>query len=910
MKRNFKIISLTLMLTLSLIFSFYGRTEEKISQSAWKIEDIVNQEYVGSIEISPDGASTVWVKTTPNKEKDRRASHLYLTNLRDESETLQLTRGDESEFSPKWSPSGKIISFLCSRKAKKEEEEKEKKEETPVIQVWFLDRRGGEPWQVTQLPMGVISYEWVDENRLLLLARESRTLLEQQQKEKKDTAYVAEDQEHMTPQRLFLFDIKEKKATRITTNTDQISNFELSHNKKWVLTRNEQSVRYEVDKKIKPKFFLVNMEDKSSTELFADPTFKPVLMAWAMDDQGFYFSVLKTSDYVNEGPGADFLYYFDINSKKYEEVPLDWGWGLFYLGFQARDDGFIAALAYGARPKWRRYFKNGSTYIYKELEGKHYPNIYGLALQEKGNTAIYSYSTASQPTQWFLASLEGNVLKSEKPIIEVNSNFKDKPKAKTEVIKWVGALDEPVEGILYYPHNYQEGKRYPLFLSIHGGPTGVDMDVFDESWGGYPNLLAQKGAFVLLPNYHGSGGYGQSFAESIKGHYYDLEIPDILKGIDTLIQKGMVDPDRLGTMGWSNGGILTVALSVWTDRFKVAGVGAADVDWISDYGNCAFGVSFDNYYFKGSPWDQVEHYLQKSPLFHLKDMKIPTIIFHGTEDTNVPYEQGWEYYRALQQIGKAPVRFIVFPGEPHGLGKLTHQQRKMEEEIAWFDKHFFKTAEAQNEALKKGSPLDIAIKMAGFARVGNSYGQRIKRNLVPEFVKTEDLEVCRFEVTRAQWASFDKNFKFEPGTENYPVSNITFNQAKKYTAWLKSIMGKTYRLPTVAEAEKLAKKMDKNDNNLECWAGYTLNSDDAKLLLEKVKALKGFVPLLLPVDRFPGVGEEMIYGLGGNVAEWALDEKGAGKVIGYSAISYPDPNAGYAQPPIEYTGLRIVKSIK
>jgi len=908
MKNSFKIISLTLILSLSLIFSFYGRAEEKTSKSAWKIEDIINQEYAGRIEISPDGGWAVWVKTTPHKEKDRRVSHLYLTSLKDESETLQLTRGDESEFSPKWSPSGKLISFLSSRKGK--EEKVEPKEETLGTQVWFLDRRGGEPWQVTNLPMGVISYEWVDENCILLLARESRTLLEQQQKEKKDTAYVAEDQEHMTPQRLFLFNIKEKKATRITANSDQISNFELSHSKKWVLTRNEQSVRYGVDKKIKPKYFLVNLEDKSSTELFPDPAFKPVLMAWAMDDQGFYFSVLKTSDYINEGPGADFLYYFDMNSKKYEEVPLDWGWGLFYLGFQVRDDGFIAALANGARPKWRRYFKNEGSYTYKDLEGTHYPNIYGLALQEKGSTAIYSYSTASQPTQWFLASLEGNVLKSEKPIIEVNANFKDKAKAKTEVIKWNGALDEPVEGILYYPHDYQEGKRYPLFLSIHGGPTGVDMDVFDESWGGYPNLLAQKGAFVLLPNYHGSGGYGQSYAESIKGHYYDLEIPDILKGIDTLIQKGMVDPDRLGTMGWSNGGILTVALSVWTDRFKVAGVGAADVDWISDYGNCAFGVSFDNYYFKGSPWDQVEHYLQKSPLFHLKDMKIPTIIFHGTEDTNVPYEQGWEYYRALQQIGKAPVRFIVFPGEPHGLGKLTHQQRKMEEEIAWFDKYFFKTVEAQNEALKKGSPLDIAIKMAGFARVGNAYGQKIKGYLVPELVKTEELEVGRFEVSRAQWASFDKKYKFEPGTENYPVGNITFEQAKKYAAWLKNITGKNYRLPTVAEAEKLAKKADKNDNNLEYWAGYTLNSDDAKLLLEKVKALKGFAPLLLPVDRFPGVGEEMIYGLGGNVAEWASDEKGAGKGIGYSAISYPDPNAGYTQPLLEYTGLRIVKSLK
>src|SRR4030042_4207740 len=99
---------------------------------------------------------------------------------------------------------------------------------------------------------------------------------------------------------------------------------------------------------------------------------------------------------------------------------------------------------------------------------------------------------------------------------------------------------------------------------IHGGPTGVDMDAFSESWGAYPNLMAQRGAFVLEPNYHGSGGYGQKFAESIKGKYYEVGLPDILAGVDELIKKGWVDGDKLGTLGWSNGGILTIGLTTWT----------------------------------------------------------------------------------------------------------------------------------------------------------------------------------------------------------------------------------------------------------------------------------------------------------------------------------------------------------
>ncbi|MBA7496300.1 hypothetical protein ES702_06899 [subsurface metagenome] len=516
--------------------------------------------------------------------------------------------------------------------------------------------------------------------------------------------------------------------------------------------------------------------------------------------------------------------------------------------------------------------------------------------------------TASKPAQWFLATLKGNSLQTKKQITELNTHLKNKTKAKTEVIKWIGALNEEIEGVLYYPHNYIKDKRYPLILMIHGGPTGVDLDSFRESWIDYPNMMAQKGAFVLRPNYHGSGGYGQQFAESIKGHYYEYEIPDMLKGIDYLVKKGLVDPDKLGTMGWSNGGILTIGLSVWSDRFKIAGVGAADVNWTSDYGNCHFGVSFDNYYFKGAPWDELEHYIKKSPLFHLKDMKVPTIIFHGTEDTNVPYSQGWEYYRALQQIGKAPVRFIIFPGQKHVFNKLTHQHRKMKEEIEWFDKYFFKTLKKENEAFKKGSPLDIAIKKEKFEKAGLLYGKKFKGFLIPELVKTEEAEVGRFEVTRAQWTAFDKKYKYQPGTRNFPVNGIAFEDALKYVKWLSKLTGEKYRLPKILEAQKLAKKGGKDDNTLDYWAGYSLNPDDAKLLLQKVKALKASASLLLPVDSRPASGEEMIYGLGGNVAEWAVDEKGKGKIIGRSAITPIDPSSNYDQPSLDYVGLRVFKN--
>src|SRR5258707_11804121 len=117
-----------------------------------------------------------------------------------------------------------------------------------------------------------------------------------------------------------------------------------------------------------------------------------------------------------------------------------------------------------------------------------------------------------------------------------------------------------------------------------------------------------------------------------------------------------------------------------------------------------------------------ELYIRKSPFFKLGKVKAPVLIFHGTADNQVPPAQSWSFFRALQYYDKVPVKFVVFPGEPHGPRKLTHQMRKVEEEVAWFDKYFFKAALPANEAVKEGSPLAGALRTKSLARSGSSYG--------------------------------------------------------------------------------------------------------------------------------------------------------------------------------------------
>jgi hypothetical protein len=293
-------------------------------------------------------------------------------------------------------------------------------------------------------------------------------------------------------------------------------------------------------------------------------------------------------------------------------------------------------------------------------------------------------------------------------------------------------------------------------------------------------------------------------------------------------------------------------------------------------------------------------------------IKAPVLIFHGTADNNVPPAQSWSYFRALQYYGKVPVKFVMFPGEPHGPRKLTHQMRKVEEEMAWFDKYFFKTTPVENEALKAGSPLDFALKTNNIARTGGNYGSTLagkgKSVLLPEVVKRGEIEIGRFEVTRAQFAAFDKNYKVDPGTENYPANGVAFEQAKAYAEWLSKLTGQSWRLPTEKEAAGWHDKKD-GENTLDYWAAYAPNPDDTNRLRQKVKELGGNAPLLKPVGTFAGQGQEdqeLVFDLGGNVAEWVALPDGKGKAEGGSADCPSDPRSKCAAA-AEYIGFRVVR---
>ncbi len=869
--------------------------------SSWTVDDVIRAESASSFVISPNSEQAVWVKSSHDSEKNEFRRHLFITDLKT-GEIRQLTQGAANCTSPKWSPDGINIAFLSSR------EQPGVKKKPEGNQIWILPLQGGDSWPLTSEQRQIQDYAWKNNESLICMKEEDAGYQETQVKELKDQGNAIDDASLEPPIRLFEVELESKKLKRLTSNNDRMLDMTLSNQGRHIVTVHERSASYGYDNKVPPGIYLHDLKQNTKIELFVDRQhIAPGSYYFSPDGERLFALVERSSHPVYVIASITEVHEIDLKTGKSNQIDIAWERGIG-RDFAANDSGFTALLANGARSQFVRYERDKKgQYIKQVIASEMQGHIQSFSSSKSGARYVFAHSTSSKPTQWFSGILDKKAnLNDVKVITKLNPSFEKKRTAKTEVIEWIGANGDSIEGILYYPQDYVAGKTYPLVVMIHGGPASLDMDAWAERWA-YPHqLFTQRGALILKPNYHGSAHYGLDFVESIGGgNYYDLEVIDIENGVDHLIEKGLADPEQLGIMGWSNGAILTTAMTIRTTRFKAASAGAGDVDWTSDWANCGFGASFDDYYFGATPFSDPDLYRAKSPFFQLEKVTTPTIIFHGDKDTAVPTQQGWMHFRALQQLGKVDTRFILFPGEPHGLLQLAHQKRKIDEELAWFDRFLFKTSDDSEKAVKEDSPLAVLRSSSNFAHINGAWGVLDQGVLRPETVVLNDLKVARFEVTRRQFAEFNPKTTVIAGQENMPMHAVEAEQALAYCQWLSEKTGSRYRLPKKDEL----KGYDKPAGNiLDDWAGYAPNPDDAASLQKIIAALPSQTSIIKAVGSGkPLAKDQLIFDLDGNLGEWVSGPDNELTCVGGCAFLSADQSKNGVTCPPFFSGFRVVQ---
>lgn len=254
-------------------------------------------------------------------------------------------------------------------------------------------------------------------------------------------------------------------------------------------------------------------------------------------------------------------------------------------------------------------------------------------------------------------------------------------------VSWNAPDGRQVAGILELPPGWTpEDGPLPTIIEIHGGPTSATRYEM-RFWIYGRTLLAAKGYALLSPNYRGSTGYGDDFLTELIGRENDIEVKDILAGADMLVERGIADADRLGVMGWSNGGFLTNALITQSTLFKVASSGAGVLDQVIQWATEDTPGHVVNFMGSRLPWDNPEHFVKASPLYAMHKVTTPTLIHVGGNDPRVPPAHSRGLYRALSIYLGIPTELVVYPGASHSLRTYTHREAKMAWDVAWIEKY-------------------------------------------------------------------------------------------------------------------------------------------------------------------------------------------------------------------------------
>ena len=619
---------------------------------------------VSDVRVSPDGRRVAYVVATARTEGELSdyLSQIYLSGI-DGSDPLQLTAGQESSRSPRWSPNGQWIAFLTSREGSSN--------------VWRIPVDGGEARQLTFEETSISSFEWApDGSRVAFLRADAKTEDEKKaEKEKRDARVIGEDRK-LT--RLYVRGLsKEDQSQKLTDGNYTVGAsfggrpFDWSPDGRTIAFSHQPTPL--ANDWIYSDVSIVNVESgkisslASSGAAESQPTFSPdgQTLAYTVSDEPPTWGFARTVHLLRPSGGSS-----TPLAATFDQQPNIVGW--------SRDGSrVLISETQGTVNRVTSLSKDGSA----EQELSPPERITSGAILNRTRTHLGFVSqdfnqapeAYASPLDHFSPSQVSNV--QELPDIDLG---------RSEIIRWKSSDGKQVEGILTYPAGFRAGSRVPLLVVVHGGPTGVFTRAFLGNSGSYPlAAFASHGYAVLRCNPRGSSGYGKDFRYANYQDWGGGDYRDIMTGVDHVIGLGVADPERLGVMGWSYGGYMTSWVITQTDRFKAASVGAGVTNLMSFTGTSDV-PGFVPDYFHGEYWEVFDDWRSHSAMFQVQGVKTPTLIQHGEQDVRVPVSQGYEFYNALKRQG-VPVKMVVYPRQPHGIREPKLMLDAMQRNLDWFD---------------------------------------------------------------------------------------------------------------------------------------------------------------------------------------------------------------------------------
>jgi len=645
----------------------------------YTIEDLLKVRRVADPQVSPDGTHVAFTVGDVNYDANKVVNQIYVVSI-DGGSPKQITNGQSSSSSPRWSPDGKKIAFITGG------------------QVWTMESDGDKKDQVTKIATGAAGPVWSPDGKWIAFTSDVYPdCADEECNKKRDEQNEANKvKAHITTRLLFRHwdewrDVKRThvlvvsskggQARDITAGDFDSPPYAAVSSVDFAFSPDSTEIAYlrNPDKveatSTNSDIYLVSLNGGSPKNITQNNHGYDVGPVFSADGRFIVYRSQATAGFEADrwrlmvynratGTSTEITRGFD---QQVEEVVLskDGNYAYFTAGERGKSPIFRVPLAGGP--------------VQKLL-----PNVFAtnLRITEDGRRFVFAGSSFSSPAEIYTANIDGSGLH---PLTSIN------PQAnlqKAEEIEWTGALGKKIHGFIVKPNNFDPSRKYPLVVLIHGGPQSAWNDNWGYRWN--PQVFANAGYVVFTPNPRGSTGYGQQFVNDISGDWGGKAYVDIMNGVaDVLRRSPFIDRNRIGAAGASYGGYMINWIEGHNNdprfRFKVLVSHDGVYNLTSMYG-ATEELWFPEWEFKGTPWSNPAMYNRWSPHNFVNNFNTPILIIHSDLDYRVPIGEGMQLYSAVQRRG-IDSKFLSFPDEGHWVLKPQNSNLWYHTVLDWLDKY-------------------------------------------------------------------------------------------------------------------------------------------------------------------------------------------------------------------------------